>query len=58
MHVSSESYVVIGSETGGIGRDEESRDRFLCELNVKVGRVVPDSLFLPRQKIYSYLWKT
>jgi hypothetical protein len=55
MHVSSESYVVIGPETGGIGRDEESRDRFLCELNVKVGRVVLDSLFLPRQKIYSYL---
>jgi len=45
-------YIVGGSKTGDFSR---SRDRFAHRRNVKMDKVVMDSLFWPRQKVYSCL---
>ena len=38
-------YVVGGSDTGNISRDDVSRDRFSHKRNVNVGRAVTDNPF-------------
>ena len=38
-------YVVDGSETGHVSRDNVSQERFAHKRNVKVGMVFPDNIF-------------
>lgn len=43
------NYVVIGSETCNVSRDDVNRDKFSRKHNVEIGREVPDNIF--------WLWK-
>jgi hypothetical protein len=39
------NYVVIGSETCNVSRDDVNRDKFSRKHNVEIGREVPDNIF-------------
>jgi hypothetical protein len=47
------SYVIVGSETGDISRDDVSCDRFFHKRSDKMRRGDPDS-FLNQEQIYTY----
>lgn len=44
------SYVVGGSDNGGVSQDDVSQDRFVHNLNVKIRKVVPVNLLQTKQK--------
>jgi len=44
------SYVAGGSETGVVSRDDAIRERFSHRRNVKMGKMVLDNIFWPKEK--------
>lgn len=51
------SYIIGGSETGGVSQDNISQGRFSQMHNIKVGRVESRKSILTKEETYSYLTK-
>lgn len=48
-------YVVAGAKTGVISREDVSRESSSYKRNIKIGRLVPNKLFLTKAKAVTYL---